>query len=181
MAEPAQLGSHAHSIVLSLPPRFPLSSVSSRAGSPSSLILRKHTLLLRSTGRREAAGSKEAPQDWHLCCSPDTREQGSHATDMAQQGQLLHLSSFCAQKGGNLSVPFSKKSVSVKVSFPTYLHPLPRGRARIPIGVLPPEVHYTPQSLKPLYMSAVGMGWEHSRGQNDAGRSQVSRGRTKQG
>lgn len=78
--------------------------------------------------------------------------------------------------------PFLREiRVSVKVSFPTYLHPLPRGRARIPIGVLPPEVHYTPQSLKPLYMSAVGMGWEHSRGQNDAGRSQVSRGRTKQG
>lgn len=114
MAEPAQLGSHAHSIVLSLPPRFPLSSVSSRAGSPSSLILRKHTLLLRSTGRRAAAGSEGAPQDWHLRCSPDTGERGRHAADMAQQGLLLHPGSFCAQKGSNFSVPFSKRNQSLR-------------------------------------------------------------------
>lgn len=86
MAEPAQLGSYAHSITVSLPPRFPFLSVSSRAGSPSSLILRKHTL--PSTGRREA-GSEGAPQAWHLR-SPSRGEQGSHAADTAQQGHVIH-------------------------------------------------------------------------------------------
>ena len=154
MAEPAQRGFHAHSAVVSLPPRFPLSSVSSRAGSPASLTLRKQTLL-RSTGRREEAGSEGAPQVWHLRCSPGRGERGSHATDMAQQGHVLHRACCYTQA---LSVPFSKRNLSLREGELPNVSESSAKRQRIPIGVLSPEVHYTPPTLKSLYMSAAGTG-----------------------
>ena len=48
------------------------------------------------------------------------------------------------------------------------------------MGFYSPEVHYTPETLKPLHMSAAAaaaaaarMGWEHSSSQNDTGESSL--------